>query len=472
MRNRFPQWAGVLLLIGLGLLIRIGGGFLYGTQDMEWWKAWASFSTQYGVVEMYSTVPDRDIIRMLREGKPRAEVRKLTQRLIHYQPFGYWRTEYVVPQPPAYLYPIDVSGRLYRLVSPTLENKRLFNWFLNLEPFLSSALVALAIGFFVASISTQRAGVVAGLVYWLNPLVLLNSPVQGYRDPMMVLFATLSIIALYRRNLIYSMAFLVCSFMTKPQGVLIAPVVILVGVYEHSWKQNMKALLAAGATAILICLPYILTGHFLGLLQSVLSITDVSVDLSRQSLNLWWPIQYVTNAYGLHTGVSALLGSHINVFNDYPISKFYSKTGINPRGVGLFFFASFTIFNLWFIRRLIRIDRRLLFLAAAMQVYAYFILNAGVQTNHYFLIVPLLTIAWACDLLNTRFAVLIVAIFFLQDFIFYGLGRDWNVGRQALISASLGWVTVLLALMNCGLLVLFAIHCGRLSRAPVRPIVA
>src|SRR5947207_11321370 len=104
--------------------------------------------------------------------------------------------------------------------------------------------------------------------------------------------------------------------MTKPQGVLIAPVVVICGIYEHSWKQNLKALCAGGATAVLICSPYLLTGHFLGLVLGVASITDASADLSRQSLNFWWPVQYAANAYALHTGgqgmVSALLGSNAN----------------------------------------------------------------------------------------------------------------------------------------------------------------
>lgn len=470
-RNVYSIRLGVLLLIGLGLLFRLAGGFLYGTQDMEWWKAFGSFTSSYGISQVYSTVPDREIVRLLSAGTPRDEVRQLTQRHILFHAYDYGRTDYVMPQPPAYIYPIHGSVRLYQLFSPNLENKRLFNWFLNLEPTISSALLAIAIGLFVGHISSQKAGITAGLVYWLNPLVLLNSPIQGFRDPMMALFATLSIIFLYRRNLTLAIVCLVASFMTKPQAVLILPVVVICGIYEHSWKQNLKALLAGGATAVLICSPYIITGHFLGLVLGVTSITDASADLSRQSLNFWWPVQYVVNAYALHTGgqgiVSALLGSNMNIFRDYPIAKFAAETGINPKKVGLLLYLSFTIFNLWFTRRILRIDRRMLFVAAAMQVYSYFILSAGVQNNHYFLIVPLLTIAWACGLLETRFAVFVGVVFFAQDFIFYGLGRDWNIGRKVLIRTFLGWLTVVLALMNCGLFLALAVRCWRLARAGV-----
>jgi hypothetical protein len=49
------------LLVGLGLVVRLLTSGFYGTQDVEWWKAWGSFAVTHGMVGVYGA-SDRDMI--------------------------------------------------------------------------------------------------------------------------------------------------------------------------------------------------------------------------------------------------------------------------------------------------------------------------------------------------------------------------------------------------------------------------
>jgi len=468
--KRLDQKKFVFLLLA-GLLVRLIGSFLYGTQDMEWWKAWGVYATQQSLTGIYGTT-DQEIFDLWREGQcqPLALKEGLavlpTQTIVHFASYRYFRTEYILTQPPLYIYSLDVFTRLYGMISPELANNRVFNFFINLEPIISSAVLAWLISLFVSNLANRSTGKLAGLVYWLNPLVILNAPIQGYRDPLCALFTVISVVMLYRKNLSLAFVCLALAFMYKPQGVLIAPVVVLVGLREHRFNRNLLAWIVAGLTSLAVCLPYIITNHFLGLVQGVLSITQMSSDLSRQAMNIWWPVQYLANAHVLITekGVSilqALTGYDGRVINDLPISKFESMMHVNAGTIGFALLGVFTIINLWYVWRRLQSDRNSIIIAAALQIYGYFILRAGVQINHYFILIPLFTLLAFLNAISLRRYLMICSIFFIQDWIFYGFGRDFNFefgrdlnhGWRMLSISYLAWTTNLLALANVGLFI-------------------
>jgi hypothetical protein len=202
------------------------------------------------------------------------------------------------------------------------------------------------------------------------------------------------------------------------------------------------------------------------MIQGVLSITASSHDLSRQSLNLWWPVQYVVNVAtnapsgaGGGTVLAHALGGGSTWYHDLPSSALTPYIGFNVEVFGLVLLAAFTVLNLRYVYRALPTQPDAIVKGAALQVYAYFMLRVGVQVNHYFILIPILTLVAVADPVLRKYYVAICAVFFAQDMIFYGFGRDLTAGTFVLTRTYLGWTTVVLALCNVALLVSLARYC-------------
>lgn len=429
---------GARLAIAAGLLIRLAAAPAYGTQDVEWWKAWGGDAVKHGVTTIYGAA-DETIIDHWRAGRAFPEIVAATQRVIHFEPYEYWRTEYKLGQPPLYIYSLFLSTKAYEAISPDLRNGRLFNVALNIPPLIASALLAWMIAAVVAVTVSPEAGVLAGLAYWLNPLVILNSPIQGYQDPLCALFATASIVMAHRRRLSWSAVLLALAALTKPQGILVAPIIVSLALFEHGWRARLHAAAAAIGTGLLVGLPFIINGRLLSVILGAISISEYSNDVVRDSLNLWWPLQYVYNVSG-----GAPECWHCPV----PAATISDRIGFPLPWTGLALLAAFTVANAIHLRRRLPGDRHAIFVAAALQVYAYFIFRVGVQTNHYFIAIPLMALALTPDRRHIVAYAWVSAVFIAQDLLFYGLGRDWNRGVELLTRLSATPLTVVAALVN------------------------
>lgn len=116
--------------------------------------------------------------------------------------------------------------------------------------------------------------------------------------------------------------------------------------------------------------------------------------------------------------------------------------------VSVVLYLLFTFINLWFVSKRATIDRKSLFISAALQGYGYFILQLGVHGNHYFLIVPLFAIVCLTNYRYLKYYFALSVIFLMQDLIFYGLGRDFNDFIDHLTNRHLDWTTPVIALVN------------------------
>ena len=356
-------------------------------------------------------------------------------------------------QPPLYIYSLYASTSLYRLIDHDLRNTRLFNVFINTQPIVASGVLAVVIAWFVGRIVSPAVGRAAGLVYWLNPVVILNAPIQGYQDPLCALFATASIVSLYRRRLVLAWMFVALATLTKPQGVLILPVVIFVGLLEHRVARNLVGWGVAVAVGLFVAVPYILSGRFLSVIIGVLSISQASGDLTRSALNIWWPVQVIFNGMTAVAGGSAgraaaVLGGYPCWNCDVPARLFMERTGWPVQAIGLGLLGAFTLANLYTLRRHLDSHRSALLSAAALQVYGYFMLRVGVQVNHYFLLIPILALCLRVSGTGVASYALVCGVFILQDLVFYGFGRDFNPGIGLLTRLAMGWTTSVLALAN------------------------
>lgn len=445
--TNLPVW--FIALFCLGAIIRMAVSVLYGTQDVEWWKAWIVYCLNNGVTSIYGG-SDKELITLKKEcGITYFEAYKGIQSKIHYRGYNYAREEYPYHQPPLYIYGLYLVGKLYQLIDKDLTNNRRFNFFVNIIPNVCSLGIAVLIfNFFTNNFSFELA-LIASLVFWLNPLVLLNTPIQGYWDVCMAFPALASLISLYNDNLIPAYILITISVLVKPQGVLIVPVIFSIGLIQFPLATNMVSIGYSLALGILIFLPFILSGRFITAVIGIASIGFSSQDLSRQAYNIWWIFQYGANAVREIKARSArdrdiLLGGNTSWFLDCPTQRIEFPV----QKISRYLLVAFTIVNVWYVSTVYAQDRNILFVSAFLQVYGYFVLRVGVQGNHYFGMIPILSIIPILNATYILVFVSIVFVFFLQDFIHYGFGRDYNHGVQFLSRHRLGWITVVISMIN------------------------
>ena len=195
----------------------------------------------------------------------------------------------------------------------------------------------------------------------------------------------------------------------------------------------------------------------------VLSITDYSHFISAKSLNLWWPVQYGLHVvseilHGTAGPWRAVLGGRYPWQSSIPAADLSKHLGFNVEIIGFLIFAVFTVLNLRYVLRRMSADRSAIIVAAALQVYGYFILRVGVQVNHYFLLVALLTLTCCFSDRALVHWAWVITVFLFQDLVFYGFGRDFDYGVSFLSKFYLGWTTVFVAVVNVCIFVYLCWH--------------
>ncbi len=135
------------------------------------------------------------------------------------------------------------------------------------------------------------------LAYWANPATVLNGEVLGYLDPLMMLPAIASLVLLHLRAPEWAGASLAIAMLTKPQALLVAPILAL-----GAWRTGgMRALVAAAAggvvTAGVIFLPYALIGALPNVWLAFGSFYARRDILSGYAANIWWIVNYVLRAW-------------------------------------------------------------------------------------------------------------------------------------------------------------------------------
>jgi Gpi18-like mannosyltransferase len=279
--------------------------------------------------------------------------------------------------PPVLLYSFWFLGWLYqRLISPLFGHTQLgdpvmLRFMLRL-PCLIADLLAGALIFRVLQkrpSASFSASLFATGVYLLNPALIFDSAYWGQTAAVHSLFMLLSVIAVDRRRYHWAGAALAVAILTKPQAIAIAPLVLILAVGE----RGLLRFLAGGVIAtLLVITPFILAGNSASIVEQYAQTTRYHPFLAPNAHNFWW---FVTGGRGWGADVKQL----------GPVSF---------RTAGLLLFAAATLLSAILVWR----DRRLLFVAAAYQSLAFFMLNTQIHENHLLpMFAPLLIAAVITD---------------------------------------------------------------------------
>jgi hypothetical protein len=367
-----------------------------------------------------------------------------------------------VDYPPIALYELAVAGAVYRVVVPSFQNTKALTVAMKLLPLVAEIALALLLWRMVRQRYGEAAGAWTFIAFWANPAVILAGPVLGYLDPLMALPAVGAIGAATFGWPLAAGALAAVACLTKAQAIFIGPVVMLAvwntgeGARDHERDPRHGrarglpgAMIGAAGVSALALAPFALAGAWRNLVQGVGSLLRHDM-LSADAANLWWVVTYVMRAayavpdlgaWGAWTMTVRILG----------ISRVVALGYTNPRPWATAAVVAAAVWALWRARKSRELS--LMLACAAFIVHAYFVLGVQVHENHLYLAVPLLAGAAAIHPRLRPVFYGLSAVFALNLFLFFGIGRGFPLPRRnfTVIDA-----TVLLALANCALLLMHA----------------
>ena len=423
-RNQFAA------LVLAGLLLRAVALPGPGTGDVTLWKIWSYNAARHGVGGMYGV------------GGTPTERRELE----------YAGATAVVDYPPLALAELGVAGNAFWLWSHRhFPNDTALNTFVKLPSIAGEiALTLLLFAIARASLGVTAARVTA-TAYWLNPAALIDVSVLGYLDAQFVLPAIAALVAAAYGWPTLAGALIAAAVLTKAQALFIAPAVALaiwtIGGARGRAVRIASAAAGASAAGAAIVAPIVAAGGWPNMVQALSRLAHHDM-LSANALNLWWVVGYVLRVwYSMHdmgvwgalTAPAKILGIQRVIDIGYP----------DPRTIGIVLTVAAMAWALWTAYKS-AMNVWLVAGVAAFSVHAYATLSAQVHENHLFAAAPLLVLAatgrrafWPiCTAVSAMVALNLNLFYGFGDGIGYALPRAWTIID----------VTVILALLNCSLL--------------------
>lgn len=370
--------AGALILAGTAvrLWVATGPGYLGQDGDLYEWR----LATHRAISEGLHTVYERN-----RRNDP-----ALTGRA--------WTGDYFFNMPPVLLYLRIVPALAYRAVDRSgfelwdsglnfhaleagdlperLARSRWFTVALKLPGIVADALIALAL-YLSSSAFGPSARLAAVACYTLNPAIVYNSAFWGQGDPVWIALVAASFFLLARGRPAAAATAYTLAALTKPQALAFAP--LLAALLARRGSRTLAGpALAAGATFLVVFLPFILRGSFVETVGTIWRSTFGGEPyLSCGAANLWFLVD----------------GGRI-----FGTSDTIRMLGpLTARGLGL----------LAFLAGAVAIARRApvrdagglawLFLAAAVTSLAFFAFSTELHENHLIAVLAFLGFAAPAD---------------------------------------------------------------------------
>jgi hypothetical protein len=431
------NWLGGICLAVL--LVRLAALPLPGTEDTGTWKMWM-FAASSAVTTVYGVGGDPPVRGILE-----------------------WKDlKTTVDYPPMALYELGVAGRIYRWFDPAFDDGVWLTVATKLPGLVCGiALTALLWQAVRRHTQSDQAADWVALAYWANPATILNGEVLGYLDPLMMLPAIGALVLLHAGLPALAGASLAVAMFTKPQALLIAPLVAMAAWRVAGRRGAAGAAAGYAGAAVLIVLPFAIVGALPNMWLAFGSFYGRRNILSGNAANVWWIVTYVLRAWYQIPAMGV-----VGAFRA-PVKRILSLTTLeeiglpSPRPLGTVMVLAASAWGLW-QARLAR-DLAIHALGAAFLVHAFFVLGVGVHEHHMMLAVPLLALAAALRPALRPLFYTVSAIVALNMNVFYGLGYQfgWGIPRGLLILD----LSVLLAMANVAAL---AWHGRLLAREAAR----
>ncbi len=438
-----------LALLLAGSVARLASLPSPGTEDVGDFGIWMHDAVVHGITQVYGG-PTSAVLRY--DG---------STSIADYPPVAYYELAAA-----GHVY-LDTGGRFRGLWSLIMPVKLL--------ALTGATAVALLLWFTTRGLWGVAQARLATAAFWANPAIVLHSSALGYLDMLACLPAMAALVAANAEYAWLSGVLLSIGVLTKPQGIFVAPAILVALLRTRRGARERLATFFAGTTtaAAIIVLPFLGAGTLRAMMRGLTSlVTDGT--LSAQAANVWWLLAYgirVTRRFAIVGAPAFFVQSRILQLSDVltvhsPVA-FASGARIVAAG-GWSCVALLVAWAAWRARA--HNDFTTTVALAAFTVHAYFMFAVQVHENHMIFALPLLALIVGDRASYRRLFVVLSAIVLLNLYLFYGF--DGQSGASAPRAAALVDATVLLAAANLAAFVwhgcLFAALCDDQTTVAVR----
>ncbi len=205
-------------------------------------------------------------------------------------------------------------------------------------------------------------------IFFLNPVVILDSAIWGQVESFGILFTLLSIILLFYRRPVLATAIFTVGALMKLQNIIYIPIIFLFIWRYFDFSTMVKSLASSAAAFVFLNLPFIWE-HQMNQVFYLLTVnSDYFPWLSLNAHNLWW---IVAAGHGMQV-----------------IDKITFLGILNAKSVGLLLFSSFYL--LFSILVFLKPSPRNFLLSLTMVIFAFFLFTTQSHERYSYPVVVLL----------------------------------------------------------------------------------
>jgi len=263
--------------------------------------------------------------------------------------------------PPFNVYIFWIFGKLSQAVGPDS-----LAFFIKFPQNLFDIAAAYMIFRFVRQWFSFRGSLAIMAVYAFNPATIFDVAVWGQMDSIYTLFMIASLYSAFRSKYELSGATLGLAILTKPQSVVLLPILAYIILRNGGWRRAIYSGITFGAVIIVVILPF------------------------------RWdnPIAFLIDNY---SGYSVYPFNSINAYNIWSLWSFWKPDTVAHWGLtyqqwGILGFVAFTAFVMWQLHR--RYSTRAAIFAVFLLMFGFFMIMTRMHERYLFPVFALLALGW------------------------------------------------------------------------------
>jgi Gpi18-like mannosyltransferase len=268
--------------------------------------------------------------------------------------------------PPFNVYIFWIFGSLGKSLS--LFGTTNMNYILKLPSNIFDIATAYLLYIFLKEKLDFKSSIVAVLLYTFNPSTIFNTSIWGQFDAIYTFFLVLSIILILKSKYVLSSISFTLGFLTKPQSIALAPLILFLIAMKKSWKDLITSAFASVATILILIVP------------------------------LQWsnPIDFLFDIY--KEGYGNYPYNSVNAFNFWALFGFWKSDGttfmfLDLFTIGWLLFGLLTAFSLLYLfKRFEIMEEDIVVFTAFILLFGFFMLPTRIHERYIFPVFSILAL--------------------------------------------------------------------------------